>query len=63
MAWRRVLLDGALWFGSLFLSCHQMRAEALLRLELEQEESGSFGERAKLGHLADSDVAVAHEAG
>ena len=31
-------------------------------LELEQEESGALGERTKLGHLADPDIAVACEA-
>ena len=38
--------DGACWFGSLALSRDQMRAEALLRLELEQSEPGFLDERA-----------------
>lgn len=42
MPWR----DGASWREPLTLSRDQMRAEALLRLELEQGESGFLGERA-----------------
>ena len=37
--------DGASWRGPLALSRDHMRAEALLRLELEQGESGFLGER------------------
>lgn len=44
------------------LARNQVGAEAFLRLELEQEESGPLGERAKLGHLADPDITVTREA-